>query len=288
MHDYLKVPKWLRFLRRKNTPLAFCNAALAVPGSRRPCQRRYPHQRYFQLNLAALHRFGTIEFRAHSATYDPVRIARWVQFLVAFVEYFGNGNGYRSMMWFFMPASAKSGYKALQKAQRQATAEGLFRDLKGLVDDDMAEYYSSRSWEQGDPTCQGQFKPIKAFCNSRVAFSHVGKSPEKLFDGEKDDEADSPRLSSISEESLGWSRPDGSSLANLTHTSGRQKVLVNVPSDAKAGSWLQAIMPEGNVRTEPLNEDSIRDGVHEFSYDLDDEARMHSILKSTFDTTLDN
>lgn len=287
MHQYLKIPRWLRLIRQKHTPLAFCNAALAVPGSRRPCQRRYPHQRYFQLNLVPLHRFGTIEFRAHSATYDPERIARWVQFLVAFVEYFGNGKGYRSMMWFFRTMSAKTGYKKLQKAQRQATAKELFQDLKELVDDDTADYYSSRSWERGDPTCQGQFKPTTAYCHSRVAFSHIDKKSKK------DDKVDSPRPSSQALRPDGRSmacasRPNASNLANLTHAGGQQKVVVPVPSGAKVGSWLQAIMPEGDIRTELLDEDSIREGVHEFSYDLDDEACVRSILNITNGAKLDS
>lgn len=42
--------------------------------------------RYFKVNLRSLIRHGTIEFRQHSGTCNPTKIAMWVKFLLAFVE----------------------------------------------------------------------------------------------------------------------------------------------------------------------------------------------------------
>lgn len=115
--------------------------------------KKYPHQRYFQVNLVPLHKFGTLEFRAHSATFDPERIMRWTQFLVAFVEHFGKGPGHAKMTRFFM-ASDAADYKRLQRAQREATAASLFAELAGTVDSGSKAYFSSRIWEEGDKTCE--------------------------------------------------------------------------------------------------------------------------------------
>merc|ERR1712151_1444148 len=84
---------------------SFCNFALDTgmnfrkfaavvdnPNHLHPCRMRYPWQRYYQLNLAPLIRFGSIEFRAHSATYDEERVLRWTKFLLAFVEHFSGSS----------------------------------------------------------------------------------------------------------------------------------------------------------------------------------------------------
>lgn len=136
----------------------FCNAVLARPGDRRlglPCERRYAHQRYFGFNLVPLARYGTVEFRVHSATYDAERIARWAQFLVAFVERFGNaphGNG--SMATFFDGNDWLEDFAELGKAQRSATISDLFEELGGMVDARTKQFYMAREWEANDSTCR--------------------------------------------------------------------------------------------------------------------------------------
>lgn len=41
--------------------------------------------RYVALNMAALQKHDTVEFRMHSATYDTVRVLRWVSICTAMV-----------------------------------------------------------------------------------------------------------------------------------------------------------------------------------------------------------
>src|SRR5579871_5508506 len=47
---------------------------------------RYSVTRYRKLNLTALDRYGTVEFRQHSGTVDPDKVENWVRLCVAFVE----------------------------------------------------------------------------------------------------------------------------------------------------------------------------------------------------------
>lgn len=42
--------------------------------------------RYFKLNLSAVAKYGTVEFRQHQGSIDAVKINAWVQFVVNFVE----------------------------------------------------------------------------------------------------------------------------------------------------------------------------------------------------------
>jgi len=133
---------------------AFCNAVNRRPGMVKPCRRHYPHTRYFQLNLAALGRYGTIEFRGHSATYDGERVARWVRFVVAFVEHFGvSPEGSNSMATFFDEDSDRD-LAELAAAQRNAKIEELFQELAGVLDSETRDYYIHRAWEKGDQLCQ--------------------------------------------------------------------------------------------------------------------------------------
>jgi hypothetical protein len=111
----------------------------------------YNSDRRVQLNLQALRKFGTLEFRAHSATYDMERIGRWVQFLLAFVEHFGNGGGKSKT---FFSGSEREDYANLVEAQRAATIDDLFDELKGSIDVGTAQYYKGRSWEVGDRSCK--------------------------------------------------------------------------------------------------------------------------------------
>ena len=45
------------------------------------------HDRYYKVNVQAYLRHGTIEFRQHGATIDPVKIINWVKFCTRIVEY---------------------------------------------------------------------------------------------------------------------------------------------------------------------------------------------------------
>jgi len=120
-----------------------------------PCEKRYPAERYFQLNLIPLARYGTIEFRAHSATHDADRVTRWVQFLIAFVEYFGRGAG-KDEIDSFSSGTSHGDYIKLQEAQKGATAVELFNKLSGQLDTESKAFFESRRWEVGNPMCRNR------------------------------------------------------------------------------------------------------------------------------------
>lgn len=42
--------------------------------------------RYYKLNLVSIYKYGTVEFRQHQGSIDPVKINAWVEFVVNFVE----------------------------------------------------------------------------------------------------------------------------------------------------------------------------------------------------------
>lgn len=133
-----------------------CNDVMRLPGmSNYPCAERYPMQRYYQVNMVPLRKYGTLEFRAHSGTYDHERIARWVQFLIAFVEHFG-GEGTASTKHFFSAPSWEAGYERLATAQRSATIEDLFKELEGKIDSGTAKFYMTRAWENGSRACKSK------------------------------------------------------------------------------------------------------------------------------------
>lgn len=134
----------------------FCNAVIRLPGSKykKPCQNRFPNQRYFAVNLVALAKFGTLEFRCHSASLDPQRIGRWVQFLMGFVEYFGEGPGMKEMSGYFSGANWEADFGLLKEAQQQATAGMLFETLGNVIDAHSQDFYMRRSWERQDKTCE--------------------------------------------------------------------------------------------------------------------------------------
>lgn len=158
MHEHLRTlgPKAASVNYTSDTPKDFCNAVLRLPGGKlkKPCQGRYPNQRYFALNLVALAKFGTVEFRMHSASFDKDRIGRWTQFLVAFVEYFGNGRGKEKMEKYFDNKDWKKDYVELQMAQRAATTKEMFDLLEGQIDSGTRDFYQKREWEKRDKLCQ--------------------------------------------------------------------------------------------------------------------------------------
>lgn len=136
----------------------FCNKVHDLAAERNlPCNSRYPHQRYFQVNLIPLSStsHGTIEFRVHSATYDMSRIAAWVKFLVAFVELFGTETTLTDP-YFREDATFEEDYEALRKAQQAATLDQLRDDLKDRWGPDNMEFLVGKEWERTDPICRAQ------------------------------------------------------------------------------------------------------------------------------------
>lgn len=218
-----------------------CNHVLRIPGGLRfPCKARRPNQRYFQLNLVPLHRFGTIEFRAHSASYDLERIGRWSQFLVAFVEHFGAGKGAQRMeKYFSWWSNADKDYEKLRQAQRAATAAELFDELEGLIDPGSKNFYLNRVWEQNDKTCLPNVDPLTEI----------------------------PKCAQESQ----WF-----SLAELVSERGTERTMrAPVPLGHSPGSYVQVEMPEGDIRAHRVNTTAIESGFFHFSYDPQMEAQRN-------------
>jgi len=140
-----------------------CNAILSVPGDPTPCKSRYPWQRYFQVNLVPLSKYGTMEFRGHSATYDQERVARWIQFLIAFVDYYGTSGspapgrssspGADEMNEYFK-GSWEEGFRKLARDQQLVKGEDLWSKLDNKIDGSSRAFFQQRVWEQSDKICE--------------------------------------------------------------------------------------------------------------------------------------
>lgn len=264
MHKYSKE-KSKADAHGYNAATDFCNTVLAVPEAERPCEQRHPHQRYFQLNLASLQRHGTIEFRAHSASADAERILRYAQFILAFVEYFGNGKGKKEIADFFSSSSADTDFLKLVSAQRKASHKELFSKLSGMMDEGSADYFSQRLWEKDDPACNlsTKVRTIKPSCQSEAP--HVA-----------------PRRPTT-REPFGNFFPGmpAFSFAEVQPHSSREEhiVRVPVPSSAPPGSYLHVMMPEGNVRAEQISDDAVIQGYHEFAYDPRGDRSLESFAE---------
>lgn len=155
---FVQMHAW--FTRQhKGGPAEFCDFVLDTPSSvtRHPCREQRPDERYYQLNLAPLGRFGTIEFRAHSATYDVERAGRWINFLVGFVDHFSVHGG----MDAYLEGSADAQYEEVMRLQRHASAANMWSELSkhGKISPSSRSFYVNRTWEQSDTHC---FPNVKA------------------------------------------------------------------------------------------------------------------------------
>lgn len=81
--------------------------------------------RYYKVNLCALQRHGTIEFRQHSGSINPTTILNWVEFITSFVK-----------------ASAKipSTTPVVRRRGRQPSTTGMTSGCKKVYDVFMASY----------------------------------------------------------------------------------------------------------------------------------------------------
>lgn len=174
--EFEQMHAWVQ-KKRTASNIEFCDEILKTPGVNDPCtkflnpnKRFLPPQRWFHLNLTPLAKYGTVEFRTHSATHDPERTARWVQFCVAFVEHFGRAPGNLTGMAAYFVGSAEGDHGKLQRAQRLATRAELFAQLRGMVDKGSEEYYRFRRWEKGDKSCRPKAKPktLRPACGKKV------------------------------------------------------------------------------------------------------------------------
>merc|ERR1712048_1154147 len=261
MHDYVrqKEGSW-------KDKKEFCNYVLHMPGAPNPCEQKYPHQRYFQLNLVPLHKFGTIEFRAHSSTYDPERIFRSGQLMVAFVEHFGLGKGAQSMAQFFS-GDSDADYAKLAGAQRMATAKDLFLELQGQVDAGSESFFSARAWEEGDTFCNPDIEPsvVQPSCKPAVMPGFSTENPGDI----------------LQQLLGGFGGGMFVQVASKVSQSGDEQTLrVPVHPSIKPGSFMQVVMPEGNVRAEQVNASAATKGYHQFVYNPKEEASHREIFRS--------
>merc|ERR1719436_1191748 len=95
-------------------------------------------EKYFQINLTPLGRFGTLEFRPGSATLDVKRAARWFQFIIGFVHTFKNTAHSER----FFDDDFKTDWEELISAQMEATLAELKKYMANNVEDDFYEYFA--------------------------------------------------------------------------------------------------------------------------------------------------
>lgn len=95
-------------------------------------------EKFFQINLTPLGRFGTLEFRLGSASADGERVARWIQLIVGMVD----ASKDPATVSEFFDEDIGRDLMQLQEAQDAATPEALQQVLKGHVQDDFFEYFA--------------------------------------------------------------------------------------------------------------------------------------------------
>ena len=93
--------------------------------------------RYCSLNLYALGRLGTLEFRRFHGTLDAALLIRWAHFCVAFVDAFA------AAPWSPIEDchTADEALDALAAAQEAATPEELMQRMRGHVDPETSDYF---------------------------------------------------------------------------------------------------------------------------------------------------
>ena len=115
--------------------------------------------RYCSLNLESIAKHGTLEMRRYNGTCDPLTIAHWATFCVAFVESF---RGSTLVSQVFDPPSAASGLATLQRLQEVATPEELIQAMAGHLDPATIRYLLEDACPGGQkpaPDAAGQIAP---------------------------------------------------------------------------------------------------------------------------------
>jgi hypothetical protein len=92
---YTKFENWIDLMvpsNRRGDRVYYTKGGRSMANNVESCQTRNALQnvqqgdRYFKVNLEALQRHGTIEFRQHSGSINGATILNWVDFLTSFVE----------------------------------------------------------------------------------------------------------------------------------------------------------------------------------------------------------
>lgn len=93
-HRYTKFESMIDLMvpvNRRGTYVYYAKGGANIINDVENCQTmnalmRVLPDRYFKVNMCALARHGTIEFRQHSGSINPDTILNWVEFLTSFVE----------------------------------------------------------------------------------------------------------------------------------------------------------------------------------------------------------
>jgi len=145
---FRKLWKWVRDSRRPSAEMddkTFCRTVF----SESVCTDRYPQERYSEVNLVVLDRYGTMEFRGFPASNDPERVLQWVQFLLKFVDKTAS-----RATWFGTTSADHDGEAdytddliALVAKQREASWE----DLASLLElpEAATSYWTRKPWLTG-------------------------------------------------------------------------------------------------------------------------------------------
>ena len=96
-----------------------------------------PLGRYCSLNLMALLKYGTLEFRRFHGTLNPHTLCCWTAFCVGFVECFHSHEAAASAV-FDVPLD--QGLSALRAAQEHASLEELVRLMAHHVDQSVIQH----------------------------------------------------------------------------------------------------------------------------------------------------
>ena len=93
--------------------------------------------RYLSLNIYALRKHGTLEFRRFHGTLDARLLVRWAHFCVCFVEVFSSAPWPAALE----ASSADAVLAELRATQEMATADELMRAMRGYVQPGTAAYF---------------------------------------------------------------------------------------------------------------------------------------------------
>lgn len=112
------------------------------------CQRK-GDERYTSLNVHALGKHGTIEFRSHAGTHDIERVLRWVQFVIAFCHAYRNSF---SMDKYF-DDDVLMDWQDLYQDQLIATPTQLYSSIfkYAVLDKASKAYHTEHKWAEKCP-----------------------------------------------------------------------------------------------------------------------------------------
>jgi len=216
--------------------------------SSRPCspRNRYPSERYQQVNLVVLNKYGTMEFRAFPATNDPERAMQWVQFILRFVDRLKDDAGW-------VKASFDATLQALAEDQLTQSFDSLATALSPTEDEEgtaafrdrFVGYWARKPWQAGvacgsacDERCMADL--AKTEREDLAAEQELAETPTQVVQsfGQPDSVKPAP-------EDAVTSPGDSSAYGDSSRSSGD-----SAPRSAQAGQASHLEVGSGRVRRE--------------------------------------